>query len=514
MKRILVAFSLTSLLAAACTPQKADLMEGTVIRASMDESRAALDGKKVFWCADDAIVVNGATSASASLKDGGKSAEFSFSTTLDAPYYALYPASRFVSSSYVPSSSRYGSIVLPAQQQWVEGSFDPSAAVMYGYGEHTPDVNFHLGVAFIRFTLSGGENGHAIKRIELSSLGGEDMCGKLILKAGPVLEISDAVHNGGVTVSAENGIPLGTSVIAAILPRTYASGIKVRIVDEQNHYQDISSNHSFQAVAGTVYNTSITFVPDGTLIDTTTGGDAGEGTLPVVSTKTVRVGIMGDSISTFKGWIPSNYAAYYPKTNSTNGKSLTEVEQTWWYQLIYNLMPDAVLDKNLSYSGSFVTKLPDYEARNAFSFPARCALYDNPDIVIIHGGTNDRGVSRGAMAPLGDYDYDTPIVDLDEWAYIKTIRQLQANYPGVKVVCPINSVLYKENTEDETKNYKLLGESIQAIADHYGLPVVSLKDVSYGTLDGLHPDPSGSLVIANVVYNRLTQENVLQYKRH
>lgn len=244
-------------------------------------------------------------------------------------------------------------------------------------------------------------------------------------------------------------------------------------------------------------------------------GDPDPGTNPGTSS-TVRVGIMGDSISTFQDWIPNNFAAFYPRTAS-NGKSLTDVGQTWWYRLIYDLMPDAVLDRNLSYSATLVTKIDSGVQTDNWTFPTRCSMYENPDIIIIHGGTNDRGVSRGYMVPLGDYDWDTPVNDLDirsfRPAYIKTIRQLQANYPGVKIVCVINSVLYVENTEDETKNYKLLADSIQEIADHYGLPVVSLQGVDFDTLEGLHPDSNGAAVIANAVYNKLSQEGLLEYKR-
>ena len=243
--------------------------------------------------------------------------------------------------------------------------------------------------------------------------------------------------------------------------------------------------------------------------------DIGGGQQPAQSTA-VRVGIMGDSISTFKDWIPSNFRTFYPKT-AGNGNSLTDVEQTWWHQLIYSLMPDATLDANLSYSASLVTKINDDSARDDWPFPNRCSLYEDPDIVILHGGTNDRGVSRGFMVPLGTYDYDVPVDDLDitsfRSAYIKTIRQLQANYPGVKIVFIINKVLYVENTTDETKNYIKLAESIQEIADHYGLPVVSLRDVSFTTLDGLHPDPAGALVIANEVYDCLDQAGLLSYRR-
>ena len=279
MKKIIFSLVAAAVLAAGC--EKQTVAEGPVIRATVDEaSRTALDGVKVLWSEGDAIVVNGAASTSTTLKDGGRSAEFTFAGTLSAPYYALSPASGYVSGSYVPSSGRYGSIVLPAEQSWTEGSFDPSAALMYGYSASTSDVNFHLGASFIRFTISGGDNAQPIKRIEVSSLGSEDMSGKFILKAGPVLEMSTAVHTGGVVLRSEGGIPLGASVIVAIAPQTYASGIRVRIVDEQNHFQDIRSTRSFTAAAGTVYNTSVTFVPTGTLVEGDTGDGEDGGDLP------------------------------------------------------------------------------------------------------------------------------------------------------------------------------------------------------------------------------------------
>ena len=251
--------------------------EGTVIGATIEGSRTVLDGTKVLWTAADGIVVNGALSSSTTVRDGGRNAEFSFSGTLGSPYYALYPSSRFIADSYIPAAGSYGSITLPREQAWTEGSFDPSAAVMYGTSADTPDVNFHLGAAFIRFTVSGG--GYpALKRIEISSLGDEDMSGTLVLKSGPVLELSPDTHTGGVTVRAEEGIPAGAPVMAAIAPQTYASGIRVRLVDMENHFQDIRSTKTFSAVAGTVYNTSVTFAPTGTLVEgaTEAGEDGGE----------------------------------------------------------------------------------------------------------------------------------------------------------------------------------------------------------------------------------------------
>ena len=60
----------------------------------------------------------------------------------------------------------------------------------------------------------------------------------------------------------------------------------------------------------------------------------------------LKVSIMGDSISTFQGWIKEGYRYYYPKGD------VTDVSQTWWKQIIDN--NGMVLGYNASYSGSSV----------------------------------------------------------------------------------------------------------------------------------------------------------------
>ena len=61
--------------------------------------------------------------------------------------------------------------------------------------------------------------------------------------------------------------------------------------------------------------------------------------------------LLGDSYTTFKGYIPEGNAAYY----STSEKSITDavqVEQTWWHQVISKTESNLVL--NESWSGSTV----------------------------------------------------------------------------------------------------------------------------------------------------------------
>mgnify|MGYP003546947605 CR=1 FL=1 len=45
-----------------------------------------------------------------------------------------------------------------------------------------------------------------------------------------------------------------------------------------------------------------------------------------VAAQTKKVSILGDSYSTYKGIIPSNYSTFYPDANN----DVSSVEQTWW----------------------------------------------------------------------------------------------------------------------------------------------------------------------------------------
>ena len=60
-------------LASACEKTTEESGE-TLFYASMDESRTALSYPSLLWTAGDAICVNGKTSGSAKISDGGRSA--------------------------------------------------------------------------------------------------------------------------------------------------------------------------------------------------------------------------------------------------------------------------------------------------------------------------------------------------------------------------------------------------------------------------------------------------------
>jgi len=238
-----------------------------------------------------------------------------------------------------------------------------------------------------------------------------------------------------------------------------------------------------------------------------------------------RVSIIGDSISTFSGWIPSGYWSHYP----TSDGALTLVSDVYWYKLIYDYMQNATFDMNISYAA---TRVAATKEKPNLAFTERfvtCNGCGNPDIIIIHGGTNDYygnvpllpdGIklrqaevpSDDALAPIfsvadaastrGEINAlpDSTFCE----AYVKLMCQISERYPKCKVVCLIGDYL---NAPIEQSTIK--------IADHYGAKVVDLFAVNgfndqvympkhdYTGTDGCHPGKEAMAFIANKIYTEL-----------
>lgn len=234
-----------------------------------------------------------------------------------------------------------------------------------------------------------------------------------------------------------------------------------------------------------------------------------------------RISVIGDSISTFRGWIPGTFAAHYPATDGT----LTLVNETYWYRLAHDYMSSAVIDLNIAFSGSTVTNTTQenfdaYVKRTGdssntwfkHSFTERfafCGGCGKPDIILIHGGTNDWAHNADPLAPglkvrndtSNDYGGQAPSKTVMDGifqkadaattraainalpdgtyceAYTKLLRQIQERYPKCKVVCIIGDYL-SQSIELST---------IQ-IAEHYGARVVNLFRVNgFNDLGGYSP---------------------------
>lgn len=232
-----------------------------------------------------------------------------------------------------------------------------------------------------------------------------------------------------------------------------------------------------------------------------------------------RLSVIGDSISTFKGWIPAGYSAHYPATDGT----LTLVNETYWYRLAHDYMKSCEFDTNISFSGSTVTNTTDenYKARygsasNAWfkkDFTTRfaeCGGMGRPDIILIHGGTNDWAHNADPLAPgleirndaSNIYGGSAPSTDVMKGiydkadaaktraeinalpdgtfceAYVKLMCQIRERYPQCKVVCIIGDYLSQS-----------IEQSVLEIAGHYGAKSVNLFRVNgFNDLGGYDPD--------------------------
>lgn len=190
-----------------------------------------------------------------------------------------------------------------------------------------------------------------------------------------------------------------------------------------------------------------------------------------------KISIIGDSIDTFDqaGYKIEGYNMYYPRL------SITDVNQTWWKQVIDN--SGASLEVNASWSGSRVTDT--HPTATYPDFYDRVSVLGSPDVIFVTLGTND---SNHAVA-LGDYDFTTAYTSLSEStfrpAYIKGVKALQALYPDADIICiaEMMEAAYRD--------------SIITIANTLGCVFIDAGD--YIGENGVHPGIKGMLQIASLV---------------
>lgn len=216
------------------------------------------------------------------------------------------------------------------------------------------------------------------------------------------------------------------------------------------------------------------------------------------STKKVHYGeslsILGDSISTFSGYIGGNLS-YYPKSYLDN------VDRTWWKQLL-----DAtgmVLNKNNSWSGALMSG-DDYTAGRF-----RCEELDNgtePNHIIVYMGANDFKEPMG----LGSCGLDSQTFNTNNFsdAYYSALSKIKTKYPNAKLyLCTIMQFNYAEDgvsgfpiVNSNGVNLIEFNEAIKKLAEIFGCEVIDFASCgntyfnranAFG--DGrLHPNTTGA----------------------
>lgn len=179
------------------------------------------------------------------------------------------------------------------------------------------------------------------------------------------------------------------------------------------------------------------------------------------------VAILGDSYSTFDGYIPEGNACWY-FTTPQGENDVVSVEQTWWHQFCEDGGYELLM--NESYSGSTICDTgydgADYSDR---SFIYRMNLLVSgariADLIIIFGGTND----SWADSPVGELKYG----DWDPAEMYSCLPACCFMLDHLKTRAPESEIIFVINSElkDEITN-----GIIEACA-HYGVHYLLLKDI-------------------------------------
>lgn len=197
--------------------------------------------------------------------------------------------------------------------------------------------------------------------------------------------------------------------------------------------------------------------------------------------------ILGDSYSTYEGYIPKEYPSWYGAWD----ENVQSVEDTWWYKLSDNLGMQLLC--NCSYSGSTVctTGYEDVKDPNQ-AFVIRMKDYFGeknisdmkPDILFVEGGIND----SYANSPIGEVQYaNWTKEDLKKAlpAFCYMLDYLKTYNPNVRIICLFS---FTVSLEIETGYLEA--------CEHYGIEYLVFPS---GELNNGHPTTKGHQCIYETV---------------
>lgn len=232
----------------------------------------------------------------------------------------------------------------------------------------------------------------------------------------------------------------------------------------------------------------------------------------------MKISILGDSISTYRDWIPEVNSVFYPESGAVQ-----DVSQTWWKIVMDGLQLELCSNGSSSMSACF----GDSGSQDPLvgSSDLRISQLggengESPDIIIVYMGTNDMIES----APIGDNDGLHPVeegyVDNFSDGYTLMLDKLEKSYPTAQIYCctilPLGDWGTNQPFVPFVNGQGLTSEpyadQIRTIAGNRDIPVIDLyhcgitiDNMAQMTSDGVHPTPGGMQCIANMVMKCITE---------
>lgn len=224
-----------------------------------------------------------------------------------------------------------------------------------------------------------------------------------------------------------------------------------------------------------------------------------------------KISLLGDSITTYIGYIPTGQSYEYNGSN----RGVSSVNDTWWKKLIDALGMELLV--NNSWSGTCVTTVRDGAKGTNSNAVARADLLGNsPDVIIFYMGINDFDFE----APLGDYEGLTSVPNdktTFSAAYAMALDKMMTAYPQSEIWCATlpqceeNGSTGAPEINDSNVSLVQYNERIKRLALTFGAKVLDfaqcgltyrnlstyMGDYASGTGKGLHPNAEGMSLMAN-----------------
>ncbi|MBD5520928.1 MAG: hypothetical protein HDR03_06830 [Lachnospiraceae bacterium] len=230
--------------------------------------------------------------------------------------------------------------------------------------------------------------------------------------------------------------------------------------------------------------------------------------------KDKTLSILGDSISTYEGWIPDEYAVFFPLDGEVG-----DVDETWWKMF----MDDAGMQFCANSSSSGSTCVGDSLSIDNPKFACSNYRIDDligkggtyPDVIIVYMGTNDCLTS----IPIGENDgtqfVEEGVIETFSDAYTLILDKLESQYPMAQIYCctltqlgswgsgnkPFVTFVNSDGLTSEDYS-----KQIETIASNRGLNVIDLcncgineKNMPQYVTDGVHLNTEGMKLVRDSV---------------
>lgn len=226
--------------------------------------------------------------------------------------------------------------------------------------------------------------------------------------------------------------------------------------------------------------------------------------------KDKTLSILGDSISTYEGWMPDEYAVFFPM----NGE-VGDVDETWWKMF----MDDTGLQLCANSSSSGSTCVGDSLSIDDPKFACSNYRIDGligeggayPDVIIVYMGTNDCVTN----VPIGENDGTQPVeegvIENFSDAYTLILDKLETQYPMSQIFCCTLTQLGGWGSGDQpfitfVNSIGLTSEDyskqIETIVTNRGLNIIDLyncgiteNNMHKYVTDGVHLNPEGMKLV-------------------